>query len=875
MKKILLVIAIMCSAPSVWGACSNTSLSSGYICVQGGQSTTGTTSAAVTLTNHTSGNVLVLGVVVTSSTSTTTVSNTAGYSWTSAQGPCQRGTGQWLQVFYFLLTGNYSGSDVITASNSSGTFMLESVAEYSDTAVVFHLHGTGSCSASGGTAMSSGAYVVQNTDLAIGYGVGGTGTVGGAGWTTRETDGTPYSFLEDQVTSGTSATATGTNGQNTFWAIIGVAFGPNLSNPIISPLVPAINQGATQTFTCNSFCGAGGTWTCTATNASGGATSCAGSIVSGTGVYTAPATVTPQQTIGGYPLLPNNHIFNANVSAFPLRSDSATLMGGAGSVPISFFFIPVNYTNGSTPTKSMSFYYTPANNGTYKVPAYPGVWPTVLRLEGGVVSALANMASDHHFLSVDIPTGTMQEFYQYYNVGLNGACPSCNSQSGLSYANTSFALPASGSTDAAGLYIDPLMLRLQEMEQAIATSGTINHALRFTLQNGYIQNAVLWPGTTTGGGGVGGLNYYGERVRLKSGYNISGFSAIAQIVLTAMKNYGMILADGGQGWAVGAEYAKWPTNIMTALIEISSANISAANFDVVDESSFELSSNSGECGCNQETIVFTRTADSIKATTDVVLTGVAVNLPYDLMQIQVGAPAQTLQALVNIGAVTWTMSPTVGTIDSGTGVYTPPASVAVPTTTTVTATSTTNPAIAASMTINVFPKGVIRIVPGSVPGAVNYEMTPTTYTDTNSIPWYSIGDDGGYASSGSLPTVSGTSDSTLYGYPYSGYAASNDVRYDFIVPNGAYQFKFQAATGSTSAGTVEDLEVNGNIVYPNLDLYVASGGQWVAFNWLSPVVNVSNNTLSFVTRMVNSGGPHLGSLQISPGNYAIPAVMLQ
>jgi hypothetical protein len=415
------------------------------------------------------------------------------------------------------------------------------------------------------------------------------------------------------------------------------------------------------------------------------------------------------------------------------------------------------------------------------------------------------------------------------------------------------------------MYITPLLLRLQDLEQAIATGGTINHALRMTLNLGYCASSNIWPATTfaTDGGTVP----FGARFRLKSSFNTSGYSAIAQILLTQLKQYGLILSDGGTGWSVDVEYAKWPTAIQNAFLEISAANtIAPSNFEAVDESGYMISASSGEATSNREIVTFTRTSDSATASVDVVLTGVTVNFPYDLLQIQVGAPAQQLTALVNGASntsVTWSMSPSVGTLSS-TGLYTPPTSVSSPTTITVTATSVANSSVAASMTLNVFPAGPIRLVPGNVPGVYNYTMVPTPYTDSGSNVWSSIGDDGGYAYNGGC-SIAGTSDPTLYCYDYLAYeGGDNDVRFDFIVPNGPYQITYKAASTVGTLGTqIQDLEVNGNIVYPNLDLYAVSGGSKIAWDW-NTSVNVTDNKLSFVLRIVNNTGTHIGALQITP-----------
>jgi hypothetical protein len=167
------------------------------------------------------------------------------------------------------------------------------------------------------------------------------------------------------------------------------------------------------------------------------------------------------------------------------------------------------------------------------------------------------------------------------------------------------------------------------------------------------------------------------------------------------------------------------------------------------------------------------------------------------------------------------------------------------------------------MIVTVFPTGAIRLVPGSLPGALFYQMVPTSYTDSTGNVWSSTGDDGGYANDGGV--ITGTPDPILYRYEYAAYSSGdNDQRYDLIVPNGSYQITYKAASTFGVAGTqVQKLEVNGSIVYDNLDLYVVSGGHNIAWDFVTPVT-VTNNKLSFVLRMVNNAGTHIGALQIAP-----------
>ena len=79
-------------------------------------------------------------------------------------------------------------------------------------------------------------------------------------------------------------------------------------------------------------------------------------------------------------------------------------------------------------------------------------------------------------------------------------------------------------------------------------AGVINHAFRMTLaqtksdaNGGYF----VAPATHAAGNNSSTGNIMGMRLRLKASFDISSYSAANQVILTAMKNYGMIVADNG------------------------------------------------------------------------------------------------------------------------------------------------------------------------------------------------------------------------------------------------------------------------------------------------------------------------------------------
>src|SRR5580693_7043530 len=69
----------------------------------------------------------------------------------------------------------------------------------------------------------------------------------------------------------------------------------------------------------------------------------------------------------------------------------------------------------------------------------------------------------------------------------------------------------------------------------------------------------------------------GMRLRLKSSFDVSTFSATNQVILNAMKKYGMILADnGGNFFFQGTPDARWNDSDLANL-----ASIPSSDFEVV------------------------------------------------------------------------------------------------------------------------------------------------------------------------------------------------------------------------------------------------------------------------------------------------------
>lgn len=122
------------------------------------------------------------------------------------------------------------------------------------------------------------------------------------------------------------------------------------------------------------------------------------------------------------------------------------------------------------------------------------------------------------------------------------------------------------SADAAGLPIFAGLARYDEV-----ASGGIHHALRFTLAQSraaFVPPASHWASNTSNASAAP----MGMRLRLKASYNISGFSANNQVILTALKKYGMIMADNGSSMYIsGAADSRWDNNDLHNLGQVTSS----------------------------------------------------------------------------------------------------------------------------------------------------------------------------------------------------------------------------------------------------------------------------------------------------------------
>lgn len=249
--------------------------------------------------------------------------------------------------------------------------------------------------------------------------------------------------------------------------------------------------------------------------------------------------------------LPADNAWNRPIDQEPVDPASDTLINSIGRKTRLHPDFGANWNGGP-----FGIPYVVVSGKQAKVPitytAYgnesdPGPFPVPLdaSIEGGPKND-----GDRHVLVLDRDTWKLYELYRAFPDGKGW-----KADSGAVFDLKSGASRPVGwtSADAAGLPIFPGLVRYDE----VVGEKEIRHAVRFTCQR--TRRAYVAPATHFASrSNDPALPPMGMRVRLKASYDISGFPPSAQVILKALKKYGMILADNGSNWFIsGAPDPRW------------------------------------------------------------------------------------------------------------------------------------------------------------------------------------------------------------------------------------------------------------------------------------------------------------------------------
>jgi hypothetical protein len=351
-------------------------------------------------------------------------------------------------------------------------------------------------------------------------------------------------------------------------------------------------------------------------------------------------------SLNGFLPFPADNAWNQNIASAPVDPNSAAIINFIGANdPLHPDFGSGEY-NGSSigiPYIVVDSQQTPVaiNFTAYGDESDPGPMPVPANAP---IEGYPNPGSgDRHVLVVDNSTCWLYELYSSYPQ-TDGSWNVASAAVWDLLADEQRPLTWT-SADAAGLSIFAGLARYDEV-----ASGEIKHALRFTLQNSraaFVPPASHWAATSTNANAAP----MGMRLRLKASFDVSKFSAANQVILKALQQYGMIMADNGSNMYIsGAPDERWSNDDLHSLDQVT-----ASDFEVVQMSPIYTQSNL-PTGAAPVISSFTASANNVVAGTEVTLSWNAVGASYYDVTPQIGAirgttvvvtPSQTTTYMLN------------------------------------------------------------------------------------------------------------------------------------------------------------------------------------------------------------------------------------
>jgi len=271
--------------------------------------------------------------------------------------------------------------------------------------------------------------------------------------------------------------------------------------------------------------------------------------------------------LGGRRLLPDDSPWHLDVSKQPVDPNSQRILARIGmDTPLHPDF------GGEWEGAPIGIQYVVVSKGQAKVPVVftyadesdPGPYPipSDAPIEGG-----PNSDGDRHILVLDRDSWMLWEVFNAHPDGNGG----WKAGGGAVWDLKQNQVRPSRwtSADAAGLPILPGLIRYDE----VIEKGALEHAVRFTLsktRQAYVPPASHWASEHQDDD----LPPMGMRVRLKADYDVSGFAPEIQVILKALKTYGMILADNGSDLFIsGAHDARWDSDMLRQLKRVTAQDL--------------------------------------------------------------------------------------------------------------------------------------------------------------------------------------------------------------------------------------------------------------------------------------------------------------
>ena len=341
-------------------------------------------------------------------------------------------------------------------------------------------------------------------------------------------------------------------------------------------------------------------------------------------------------SLNGFVPFPSSAAWNTDISNAPLDPNNAAITSASGFVGLHLhhdwssvaggnYGIPyVVVDSSTTPLVSINVQDYASESDVAQAP-----FPITAPIEGAPADCDGwpdTYVGDSHVLVLDRHSCFLYETFNTHRC--NGKWAS-SSETIWDMKNFEQRPWGWTSGDAAGLAIFPGLVRYDEV-----ASGAINHAIRFTMQqtkNDANGGYFVEPASHAAGTVYGVSNVMGMRIRLKASFDISGYSATNQVILTAMKKYGMILADNGSYFYFqGVPDPRWNDDDLVNLDSIQSSN-----FEVVQMTPAwpGYDDATAPTGAPPTINSFTASASSVASGSAVTLTWNTTNDSYDFIDV--------------------------------------------------------------------------------------------------------------------------------------------------------------------------------------------------------------------------------------------------
>ena len=277
-------------------------------------------------------------------------------------------------------------------------------------------------------------------------------------------------------------------------------------------------------------------------------------------------------------IFPSDNPWNKDISGDPVDPYSSQIIAGFSSNVIKADFgsglwddapigIPYAVVCGDQ-LKANVVFRSNGYDGNYgdESDAGPYAIPLSAAIEG-------NGNGDSHVIAVDKENRIL---YELYNASLNGNHWEASSGAIFDLKTNTLRTDGWTSADAAGLPIFPGLVRYEEI-----LKGEIDHPIRFTLNSSKVKPAYIAPARhkVNSSGGQYSLPF-GARIRLKASVDISGFSATNQVILRALKKYGLILSDIGSNlYITGSPDERWDNDDLHRLGQVHGSDFEVVKFN--------------------------------------------------------------------------------------------------------------------------------------------------------------------------------------------------------------------------------------------------------------------------------------------------------